>query len=126
MYLLDTCVFLYYLEGNSKLSDKAKSIIESDKPVSISQTTLWEIAIKKTIKKLDIKETTSDLERICDEGGIDIIPIKNRYFDTIQELPYIHNDPFDRLIIATAINEELSILTDDEIIKKYKEVQVIS
>lgn len=103
-----------------------RSIIESDKPVSISQTTLWEIAIKKTIKKLDIKESTFDLERICDEGGIDIIPIKNRYFDTIQELPYIHNDPFDRLIIATAINEELSILTDDEIIKKYKEVQVIS
>ncbi len=37
MYLLDTCIFLYYLEGNSKLSNKAKSIIESDKPVSISQ-----------------------------------------------------------------------------------------
>lgn len=125
MYLLDTCIFLYYLEGNSKLSNKAKSIIESDKPVSISQATLWEIAIKKTIKKLDIKETTLELEGICDEGGIGIIPIKNRYFDTIQELSLIHNDPFDRLIIATAINEELIILTDDEMIMRYEEVKVI-
>ena len=124
-YLLDTCTFLYYLEGSNKLSSEALSVIESDNLIFLSQTSLWEIAIKKTINKLDITEMTSDLERICNDGGIGIIPIKNRYFDKIQSLPFIHSDPFDRLIIATAIEEDLSIITDDGIIKKYDEVKVL-
>jgi len=125
MYLLDTCAFLYYLSDNEKLSSTARSIIETKEDVYLSQTTLWEIAIKKTIKKLDLAETTYDLERICSEGGISIIPIKNKYFETIQKLPYIHGDPFDRLIMATAMDEGLSLLTDDEKIPLYPEIKVV-
>lgn len=125
MYLLDTCAFLYYLSDNEKLSSTARSIIETKEDVYLSQTTLWEIAIKKTIKKLDLTETTYDLERICSEGGISIIPINNKYFETIQKLPYIHGDPFDRLIMATAMDEGLSLLTDDEKIPLYPEIKVV-
>ncbi len=125
MYLLDTCAFLYYLDGNQQLSDSAKKIIDSDDNVFLSQVSLWEIAIKKTIKKLIINESISDLERICYKGGIEIIPIKNKYFDTIQILPYIHGDPFDRLILATAIDENLSLITDDGKMILYPDVQVI-
>ena len=82
-------------------------------------------SIKKTIKKLDLDETTYDLERICYEGGINIIPIKNKYFETIQKLPYIHGDPFDRLIMATALDEGLSLLTDDDKIPLYPEIKVV-
>ena len=57
MLLLDTCTFLYYLDGSKKLSEKAINAIESDTPLYLSQTTLWEIAIKKTIKKLNITES---------------------------------------------------------------------
>ena len=125
MYLLDTCAFLYYLGDSEKLSSTARSIIETKEDVYLSQTTLWEIAIKKTIKKLDLAETTFDLERICSDGGISIIPIKNKYFETIQKLPYIHGDPFDRLIMATALDEGLSVLTDDEKIPLYPEIKVV-
>ena len=125
MYLLDTCAFLYYLDGNQQLSESAKKIIDSDDNVFLSQVSLWEIAVKKTIKKLVINESISDLERICYKGGIEIIPIKNKYFDTIQILPYIHGDPFDRLILATAIDENLSLITDDGKMILYPDVQVI-
>lgn len=57
MYLLDTCAFLYYLSDNEKLSSTARSIIETKEDVYLSQTTLWEIAIKKTINKLDLAES---------------------------------------------------------------------
>ena len=124
MYLLDTCAFLYFLSDSPKLSEKARTVIESDMPVFLSQATLWEIAIKKTIGKLDISETTFDLEKICIEGGIEIIPIKKKYFETIQQLPYIHGDPFDRLIMASAIEEGLLLITDDSQIRKYQQVNI--
>lgn len=125
MLLLDTCTFLYYLDGSKKLSEKAINAIESDTPLYLSQTTLWEIAIKKTIKKLNITESIFDLERICEEAGIEIIPIKNSYFETIQRLPYIHGDPFDRMIIATAIDEGLQLITDDRMIQRYPGIQIL-
>lgn len=54
---------------------------------------------------------------------MELIPIKLDYFDTIQELPYHHGDPFDRLIMATAIEEGLILLTNDEQIRLYQEVR---
>lgn len=125
MYLLDTCAFLYYLESNPKLSKRAAEIIEGEDDVYLSQTSLWEIAIKKTIRKLELEESTYDLVAICEEGGIEILPIKNSYFETIQRLPMIHNDPFDRMIIATALGEGLAILSDDGQFPKYDGLECI-
>lgn len=125
MYLLDTCAFLYYLEWNPKLSKKAAAIIEAKDDVFLSQTSLWEIAIKKTIGKLELEESTYDLVAICEEGGIGILPIKNSYFETIQRLPMIHNDPFDRMIIATALGEGLTVLSDDGQFPRYEGLECI-
>lgn len=63
------------------------------------------------------------LEAKCCENHITILPIKTEYLEKIQYLPKIHNDPFDRLIMATAIEENLILLTNDGKIKKYKEVK---
>lgn len=87
MYLLDTCAFIYYLTGDSKLSDKAKEIIEGNEELCLSLTSFWEIAIKKTIKKIDIEENTDELEDICKKANIQLLQIKSKYFDTIQKLP---------------------------------------
>ena len=125
MYLLDTCAFIYYIGADSKMSAEAGRIISSGKRLFLSQVSLWKIAIKKTIKKLDIRETTYDIERICALGGIEIVPIRNVYFETIQTFPYIHGDPFDRLIMATAVEENLILLTDDANIRKYEDVRVV-
>ena len=91
----------------------------------MSLTTLWEIAIKKTIKKLDLSMTTAELLAICDRAGIRTLPISAEYFDVIQELPPHSRQPFDRLIIATAMREKLAILTDDEKIIRYPNVKVV-
>ena len=119
MYLLDTCAFIWYLEDSPRLSSRAKTIINNEEGVFLSLTTLWEIAIKKTIKKLELNKTTAELLALCKNGGIRTLPIDAKYFDTIQHLPLIHGDPFDRLIIATANEEGLVIVTDDEKIQLY-------
>ena len=125
MYLLDTCAFLWALDDSADLSVKARSIIQDGKDVFLSQVSLWEIAIKKSIGKLDLKETTNELEQYCADAGIGILPIENSYFDTIQKLPFHHNDPFDRLIIATAAEKNFSVLTTDRSFSQYSEVTVI-
>ncbi len=119
MYLLDTCAFLWFLDDSPKLSLNARDIIGKSDGLYLSIVSLWEIAIKKTIKKLDIEETIIDLENICRRYGITILPIKISYLEKIQKLPPIHGDPFDRMIISTALDENLNLITHDSNIRKY-------
>ena len=123
MYLLDTCAFIWYLDDSPRLSERVREILDCEDDIYLSLTSLWEIAIKKTIGKLDLSESTNDLIQICKEDSIGVLPIDARYFDTIQTMPYIHGDPFDRLIMATAIENDLILLTDDDNIRKYTEVK---
>ena len=122
-YLLDTCAFLWSIGDSLDLSDGARSVIEKGEDIFLSQASFWEIAIKRSIGKLELSESISELEGYCEDAGIIVLPIENRYFDTIQKLPYIHGDPFDRIIISTAIDKRLAILTTDKYIKQYKEVE---
>lgn len=123
MILLDTCVLLWFLHDDPVLSDKMMIQIEESENAYLSIASLWEIAIKKAIKKLNIPESVKELEKKCDEKNIMILPIKTDYLERLQMLPMIHNDPFDRLIMATAIEENLILLTDDRNIQKYQEVR---
>ena len=125
MYLLDTCTFIWYLEDSPRLSEKARDILENSIEICLSLTTLWEIAIKRTIKKLNLDKSTEELIKICEEDNITLLPIEPRYFDTIQKLPYIHGDPFDRLIMATALDNDLTLVTDDGNIQKYQNIKQI-
>lgn len=120
MYLMDTCALLWFLDDDGRLSTKAKDIIGKSEDLYFSMVSLWEIAIKKSIGKLDIEESVTDIERICDEYGITILPIKTKYLERMQKLPAIHSDPFDRLIIATALEEKMKLITHDSRIQKYE------
>ncbi len=123
MYLLDTHILLWYFHNDKRLSERAKNII-NENDVAVSVASLWEIAIKKTIGKLSISESITDLERECIKQDIVILPITTRYLEIIQKLPTIHNDPFDRLLIATAFSDRMIIITDDNEIKKYNIDQI--
>lgn len=124
MYLIDTCAFIWELHNDPNMSVKAAEVMERDEAeLYISIVTFWEIAIKKTLGKLEVQESVTELGKACIDHNITILPIKMEYLERIQKLPYIHKDPFDRLIIATAIEEELTILTGDEYIKQYNEVK---
>lgn len=125
MYILDTCAFIWTIQNSSKLSPKVADILAGDDAVYVSKATFWEIAIKKTIGKLDMKQNTFELEEICREEDINILPLKLRYFETIQEMPLIHKDPFDRIITASAIDEGYTLLTNNTNICKYNEVKCL-
>lgn len=119
MYLMDTCAFLWFLEDSMALSKDAKKTMEESENLYLSVASLWEIAIKKSIHKLNIEKSIIELEKICLDLHIEILPIKSQYLERIQKLPMIHGDPFDRLIIATALEEELVLITQDAKIAQY-------
>ena len=119
MYLLDTHTLLWFLRDSPQLSKKALEIITTENKVYVSIASLWEIAIKKSIGKLEFKHSIEKIAELCHEKDILILQIQPKYFDKIIKLPNIHNDPFDRLIISQAIIENLVIITKDTIIPKY-------
>ena len=124
-YMMDTCTFLWYIETSSRLPESVRELIDTTKYVSVSQATFWEIAIKQTTGKLALKMSMSELEEKCIENSITILPLKLAYFERIKSLPLIHRDPFDRIIMASAIEEDLTLLTNDGEIVKYQDVKTL-
>ncbi|MCL2198586.1 MAG: type II toxin-antitoxin system VapC family toxin [Defluviitaleaceae bacterium] len=120
-YLFDTHTFLWYFWDSKDLSECAADIIEDDdvqKYVSIAS--LWEFAIKYGMGKLKFDGGLTHLWDMLSQNGFIFLPITRSQLEAlISELPLHHRDPFDRLIIATAIAEELTIVTVDENIQKY-------
>ena len=119
MYLLDTHAVLWMLGSEDKLSDTVKSIIRSSDSVYISMISFWEIEIKKNKGRLTFDHTIKEAEDICRRSGISILDIKADHIDTLDVLPMIHSDPFDRLLVAQAISEDMTVVTKDENIPLY-------
>ena len=117
-YLLDTHVILWMIYDSKQLSNMARSIIKTER-CYVSEATLWEIAIKISIGKLKIKQSIQEITELCVQQQIEIIDIAPAYCDAMINLPPIHNDPFDRIIIATAHVNGYAIVTRDGIIPKY-------
>lgn len=94
-----------------------KAIIYDDTAVSI--TAFWEIQIKKSLGKLAFDFDIRELFNICHEQNISLLPVLPQHIAGLDELPYIHRDPFDRILISQARTEHLTIVTKDKIIPKY-------
>lgn len=119
MYLLDTHALLWALYEPKKLpTQTAKTIVDSD-TVFASIASLWEIAIKQGIGKLEIDCPISTIVSLCEQKDIGILRIKIEHLELLKMLPQIHRDPFDRLLIAQAQTENLTLITKDEQIAKY-------
>lgn len=119
--LLDTHTFIWFIEGNSKLSDKAKALIEaSDNQRFLSVASLWEMTIKKSLGKLELG---MDMQTLIDEhiyqNAIEILPINTSAFFMLQDLPFHHKDPFDRLLISQGLADDLVLLSIDEHFASY-------
>lgn len=118
--LLDTHTFIWYVSGDSSLSSNVKKAIEK-KPHNnfLSVASLWEIAIKVRLQKLDLNRPFADIEEQIISNGFQLLPIL--FADTCEliTLPLIHKDPFDRIIIAQAVTNNLQILTKDQHFNKY-------
>lgn len=117
--LLDTNVFLWSVLDDAKLTKKARAIILSAEERYVSSASVWEIAIKKSLGKLDSDNDISELVDAIDASGFLELAITAKHAATVYGLTHIHRDPFDRLLIAQAICEPLIFLTADALLQKY-------
>jgi PIN domain nuclease of toxin-antitoxin system len=121
IYLLDTHVAKWALEDKSKLSNTAKTIIDNASVrLCLSIVSAWEIAVKVSIGKLNFTGGSALYLEKLRQFGIEILGVESTYIKQVEILPFIHRDPFDRLLIATAKAEGMTILTADENIHKYE------
>ncbi|HMQ63782.1 MAG TPA: type II toxin-antitoxin system VapC family toxin [Flavilitoribacter sp.] len=124
-YLVDTQALIWFIEGNTQLKPKARTIIEDPGiPIYSSIASIWEIGIKTSIGKLQLDKSLQDFVTQLHIDKIDIIGIHPPHIFELLSLPHSHKDPFDRIIIAQAIALDLKIITSDEAFKNYQ-VEVI-
>jgi PIN domain nuclease of toxin-antitoxin system len=120
-YSLDTHALLWFVSGDKQLPEIARSIIKDiHQSCFLSAVSLWEVTIKLQNSKLDLGISLKDLFEFVDRNQIEIIPINYEHLLQLSNLPTHHNDPFDRLIIAQAISEDLVVITRDKLFKNYK------
>lgn len=124
--LLDTHVIvdLATKDGFDALPTKVRRILaDSDVELLLSVASEIELAIKSRIGKLAL--TKDELAQICINAAIVSYPLRQQHADKLFDLPLHHKDPFDRLIIATAVSDDLSVISSDRQFRKYKGLQVI-
>ncbi|MBL0049284.1 MAG: type II toxin-antitoxin system VapC family toxin [Bacteroidetes bacterium] len=120
-FLLDTHAFLWFVSGDKQLPETVKAkIMDINEPCFLSVASLWEITIKKQIGKLTLDISLEELFEYAERNQIEIIQITYDHFLTLEKLPGHHNDPFDRLIVSQAIAENLTLISKDKGLKKYK------
>lgn len=124
--LLDTHVFLWWLVDDPRLSQDARTAIADGSVLAlVSAASLWEAEIKTALGRLELAVDRVDLADEVAANGFTELAITGRYARTAATLPPHHNDPFDRMLIAQAMVDDLRLVTADRIISQY-EVSVLS
>jgi len=119
-FLIDTHTFLWFIHDSPQLSTNAKNLLESDNDLWVSIASLWEIAIKVNISKLTLPNSYENFipEQLA-LNDIEILPITMAHLAIYTTLPLHHRDPYDRLLIAQAITEKVSIISIDVTFDSY-------
>lgn len=123
-FLLDTQVLIWSLEDNPKLKKRLRTLIENpENIIFVSQFSLMEISIKLKLGKLP--EFIVSIEYITSQllsDGFTILPILNNHIFSYQSVPFFeeHRDPFDRFLLATALSEQIPIISVDENFTLYR------
>ena len=117
-YLLDTHALLWYLFDSKNLSKMAKEIINNEF-CYYSKVSLWEIAIKQSRNLLQYKNSIQDIIDACKEEEFAELLVSGKSLELLKNLPDIHKDPFDRLIITMAQENNVTIVTKDSKIPLY-------
>ena len=118
--LLDTHVFLWCVKDDKQLTKTARVILASATEVYVSSVSILEAAIKAKLGKLDAN-VDALVSAIADSGFLEL-PVTAKHAAAVGRLPDVHNDPFDRLLIAQAISEPLRFLTADDVLGQYSEL----
>lgn len=118
--LIDTHVYLWWLQDSPKLTEKARTQIQDATEVYVSSASIWEATIKASIGKLrvDVDQLVAEISK----SGFQELPITAAHAAMVARLPDIHKDPFDRILIAQAMSEPLRFLTADAVLNAYSEL----
>ncbi len=114
--LLDTHVVLWWLTDDKALAAEVKDQLDHEPDVYVSAATIWEVAIKQAIGKLP---EPAGLPELIQDSGFAELPISSHHAMTAARLPLIHRDPFDRMLVAQARDENLTLVTRDPRCQKY-------
>lgn len=123
--LLDTHILLWHMTDDRSLPARFRRIIEDpNAAVWVSHASLWEIAIKSSLGKLEFFQSFGTLETRLMQSGFSLLGFTFPHFEVLRTLPFHHQDPFDRMLIAQGIAEQLPIMTLDQFFPAYP-VQLI-
>ncbi len=123
--LLDTHMIIWALTNSLKLPQKAKELLlQSENDIYFSVISLWEIEIKRLIKKDSLPITAQEISDYCKQAGFQLISLQENSIYKLQELfrpetEIPHKDSFDRMLICQAISNDMKLLTHDSLIKGY-------
>ena len=118
--LLDTHIFLWFITGDERLSGYFRKSIEDADAAYLSVASVWEVTVKYQLGKLPLPEAPNPwLFEQREHHGIESLSLTERAVSRLSELPEHHKDPFDRMLVCQAIEEQLMLVTVDPIIEKY-------
>jgi PIN domain nuclease of toxin-antitoxin system len=119
-FLLDTHLLLWAAGEPRRLSKQARALIDNpDNDLLFSAASLWEVAIKRGLGREDFKADARLLRRGLLDNGYGELPIISDHLVAIDSLPPIHKDPFDRILVAQATVEGVTLLTIDTVVSQY-------
>jgi PIN domain nuclease of toxin-antitoxin system len=118
--LLDTHTIIWFIDGSKEISRVARQEIESENAANfVSIASLWEMAIKISLGKLELKTPFNQINIKLAENGFAILPVTFEDTLIVSALPFHHRDPFDRLIIAQSMTNKLSVISKDDLFSYY-------
>jgi PIN domain nuclease of toxin-antitoxin system len=121
--LLDTHVLIWALNEPARLNAATRALLEDpDNAVFFSAASIWEIAIKARLGRADFDRTSAGIARNARETGFVELPVLSDAAERVEALPLHHRDPFDRLLVAQAMNGPLQLITADPLLKPYSEL----
>jgi PIN domain nuclease of toxin-antitoxin system len=116
--LLDTHVLIWWLSDDRKLAKEARQIIANpNNDVFVSAASVWEVAIKAALGRIDVE--LDEFEDEIVKSGFRPLPIGLRHAVTVGNLPSVHRDPFDRMLVAQSTVEELRVMSHDRVFERY-------
>ncbi|MBN9561943.1 MAG: type II toxin-antitoxin system VapC family toxin [Alphaproteobacteria bacterium] len=121
--LLDTHVLLWLLSGHDRIDKSTREVLSDPaNDVLFSAASIWEIAIKSQLGRLDFGYRSEEIAQAARESGLEELPVRSSAASRVASLPMHHRDPFDRLLIAQAIAEPARLYTADGILSAYSEL----
>jgi PIN domain nuclease of toxin-antitoxin system len=113
--LLDTHVLIWFINGDDQLPEKSINLIKNlENRCFVSVVSIWEIAIKLSLGKIDVRGGLDEISKIMRRYELELLPITFEHLQKLMTLDFHHRDPFDRIIISQGLVEKLEVVTKDE------------